>query len=105
MIEQYVEFIAMRNNVKIEGFINLNEIDDDESIQYYTIQGFENGYNIPSNPYNQDTEIGNWNEYENLKTYLTQDDMFLQFLWDFQKEYYTIKRPGYILVINPDLQE
>lgn len=102
--KKYVEFIAKRKNVQIEGFVDTNEIDDDECIQFYDHQGFENGYNLPTNPY-KDTEIQEWDDYETLITYWAQDDMFLQYLWDCQDEYYKTERSGYTLIINPDLKE
>ena len=100
-----IEFIIKRKNVIISGFVNTAEIDDESPIQFYNYQGFENGYNVPQNPYNEETEIKEWVDYEYLVTYWTQDDMFLQYLWDFQNEYYKTRRPGYILIINPELQE
>ena len=100
-----IEYTIKRNNATISGFVNTNEIDDDSPIQFYNHQGFENGYNLPTNPYNENTEIQEWADYENLLTYWAQDNMFLQSLWDFQNEYYKTRRPGYILIINPELQE
>ena len=41
-----------------------------------------------------------WGDYENLLTYWTQDDMFLQWLWDCKDEDRIIERPGYTLFIN-----
>lgn len=32
--KEYVEFTAKRNNVEIEGFVDLDEIDDDECIHF-----------------------------------------------------------------------
>ena len=95
-----IEFTIKRKNATISGFVDLDEIDDDECIQFYDHQGFENGYNVPTNPYNDETEIEEWDDYENLVTYWTQDDMFLQWLWDCRDEDLIIERPGYTLFIN-----
>ena len=99
-MNQYIEFKIQRNAAEITGFVNVDEIDDDENIQFYTQEGFENGYNLPKNPYNEDTEMQEWADYENLVTYWTQDDMFLQWLWDCRDEDRIIERPGYTLIIN-----
>ena len=95
-----IEFKIQRNNAQITGFVNSEEIDDDENIQFYNHQGFENGYNLPTNPYNEDTEMQEWADYENLITYWSQDTMFLQWLWDFRDEDIITERPGYLLIIN-----
>ena len=95
-----IEFTIKRKNATISGFVDLDEIDDDECIQFYDHQGFENGYNVPTNPYNDETEMEEWADYENLVTYRTQDDMFLQWLWDCRDEDRIIERPGYTLIIN-----
>lgn len=95
-----IEFTIKRKNATISGFVDLDEIDDDECIQFYDHQGFENGYNVPTNPYNDETEMEEWADYENLVTYWTQDDMFLQWLWDCRDEDRIIERPGYTLIIN-----
>ena len=95
-----IEFTIKRKNETISGFVDLDEIDDDECIQFYDHQGFENGYNVPTNPYNDETEMEEWADYENLVTYWTQDDMFLQWLWDCRDEDRIIERPGYTLFIN-----
>ena len=100
-----IEFIAKRNNIKLEGFIDTKEIEDDECIQFYNNQGVENGYNLPTNPYNDELEMEKWNDYEKLITCWNQDDMFLKFLLDYKNKYYKTKRPGYTLIINPDLKE
>ena len=99
-MNKYIEFKIQRNNAEITGFVDVDEIDDDENIQFYTQEGFENGYNLPTNPYNEDTEMQEWADYENLVTYWTQDDMFLQWLWDCRDEDRIIERPGYTLIIN-----
>ena len=94
-----IEFTIKRKNATISGFVDADEIDDDECIQFYDHQGFENGYNLPTNPY-KDTEMQEWDDYETLVTYWTQDDMFLQWLWDCRDEDHIIERPGYTLIIN-----
>ena len=95
-----IEFTIKRKNTTISGFVDADEIDDDNNIQFYNHQGFENGYNVPQNPYNEETEMEEWVDYENLLTYWTQDDMFLQWLWDCKDEDRIIERPGYTLFIN-----
>lgn len=95
-----IGFTIKRNNATISGFVDADEIDDDNNIQFYNHQGFENGYNVPQNPYNEETEMEEWVDYENLLTYWTQDDMFLQWLWDCKDEDRIIERPGYTLIIN-----
>lgn len=100
-MKKYVEFIAEKNDISIKGFIDLDEIDDDECVQYYDHQGFENGYNIPTNPY---TEPNEYQEYEILKEALFTDDLFLQFLWDFKDENKIIERDDYTLTINDDMK-
>lgn len=102
---KYVEFTAKRNNVQIKGFVDIDEIDDNECLQFYNHQGFEGGYRVPTNPYNNETELNDWIDYEYLISYLAQDDLFIQYLFDFQNEYYKTERPGYTLIINPDLKE
>lgn len=94
-----IKFTIKRNNATISGFVDADEIDDDNNIQFYNHQGFENGYNLPTNPY-KDTEMQEWADYEHLVTYWTQDDMFLQWLWDCRDEDRIIERPGYTLIIN-----
>lgn len=94
-----IEFTIKRKNATISGFVDADEIDDDECIQFYDHQGFENGYNLPTNPY-KDTEMQEWADYETLVTYWTQDDMFLQWLWDCRDEDHITERPGYTLIIN-----
>lgn len=103
--KKYVSFIAKRKNVQIEGFVDIDEINDNECLQFYDHQGFENGYNVPTNPYNDETEMEEWTNYEYLISYLAQDDLFIQYLFDFQNEYYKTERLGYTLIINPDLKE
>lgn len=98
--KEYVEFVVKKNNVEIRGFVDLDEIDDYECIQFYNHQGFENGYNVPQNPYNEEIEMEEWADYENLFTSWTQDCMFLQLLWDCRDEDCIIERPGYTLFIN-----
>lgn len=105
ILKMIIEFTIKRNNATISGFIDTNEIDDESPFNFYTHQGFENGYNVPTNPYNDETELKEWADYEHLVMYWAQDDMFLQFLWDFQSEYRTIERSGYVLIINPYLKE
>lgn len=95
-----IEFTIKRNNATISGFVDADEIDDDNNIQFYNHQGFENGYNLPTNPYNEDIEMQEWADYENLITYWSQDTMFLQWLWDFRDEDIITERPGYMLIIN-----
>lgn len=95
-----IEFTIKRKNATISGFVDADEIDDDECIQFYDHQGFENGYNVPQNPYNEEIEMEEWADYENLFTSWTQDCMFLQLLWDCRDEDHIIERPGYTLIIN-----
>ena len=95
-----IEFIIKRNNATISGFVDADEIDDDNNIQFYNNQGFENGYNVPQNPYNEETEMEECADQETLLTSWTQDDMFLQWLWDCKDEDRIIERPGYTLIIN-----
>ena len=95
-----IEFTIKRKNATISGFVDADEINDDNNMQFYNHQGFENGYNVPQNPYNEETEMEEWGDYENLLTYWTQDDMFLQWLWDCKDEDRIIERPGYTLFIN-----
>ena len=96
-----MELKVVKYDISIKGFVDLDEIDDDECIQYYNYQGFENGYNIPTNPY---TEPNEYQEYEMLKEALFTDDLFLQFLWDFKDENKIIEREDYTLIINDDMK-
>lgn len=98
---EYIEFTAKRNNIQIKGFVCVDEIDGDECVQYYNHQGFENGYNIPTNPY---TEPNEHQEYEILKEALFTDNLFLQFLWDFKDENKIIERGDYTLIINDGME-
>lgn len=100
-MKKYVEFIAKKNDISIEGFVDLDEIDDDECVQYYNHQGFENGYNVPTNPYTKPNE---YQEYEMLKEALFTDDLFLQFLWDFKDENKIVERGYYTLIINDGME-
>lgn len=100
-----IEFRAIstlpNNEEVIEGFMNLEEVDDEKPLQFYDHNGIEIGYNFPSNPYQE--HGATYNEYidwEQLKTSLQYDDQVIQFLVDFATESKTITREDYILEIN-----
>lgn len=97
-MQQYIEFIIKRNNAEIAGFVNAEEIDDDECIQFYNHQGFENGYNLPKNPF--DDLSDDWADYEKLVEEWSTDSMFLQYLWDYRDEDAVLERNGYTLFVN-----
>ena len=101
--KKYITFTAKRNNVQIEGYIDIDEIDDENCTQYLNHQGLPNGFNMPKNPYDIDTI--EYEEYESLKKGISNDDLLLQWLWDCQDGYRTIERPSYTLIINPDYEK
>lgn len=84
--KEYVKFKLTFNNETIEGFVDLDEIDDDAPLQFYDNQGFENGYNIPDNPYNMNRAYDNWLDHEILCTTLATQDI-LQYLVYFADEH------------------
>lgn len=100
-MKEYVTFIARRQNVQIEGFVYVDEIDNENCVQYINYQGLPNGYNIPTNPYTKPKEC---QEYEILQKALFTDDLFLQFLWDFKDENKIIERVDYTLIINDGME-
>ena len=100
-----IEFRAIstlpNNEEVIEGFMNLEEVDDEKPLQFYDHNGIEIGYNFPSNPYQEyGATYNDYIDWEQLKTSLQYDDQVIQFLVDFATESKTITREDYILEIN-----
>lgn len=100
MRETIIEFQAIRNDDKIAGYAYKEELDDENCILYYTSNGVENGTIIPHNPYSQEQNYEDWQNYELLKDSMFTDTQFLQFLYDFAEEHKEIEREDYILIIN-----
>ena len=100
-----IEFRAIstlpNNEEVIEGFMNLEEADDEKPLQFYDHNGIEIGYNFPSNPYQEyGATYNDYIDWEQLKTSLQYDDQVIQFLVDFATKSKTITREDYILEIN-----
>ena len=101
-IIEFEAILKTNEQIRIAGFVEYDEIDDDECVQYYDHNGFENGYNIPNNPYPENT-LGSYNnhiDYEILKNNFCADSLFLQFLADYHDESFkSVNRGNYILKI------
>lgn len=94
------ECISKTNDqICISGFVEYDEIDDDECIQYYDNNGFENGYNIPSNPYPENRQYDWHVDWDILKNNMCTDDLFLQCLAECYNKCATIDRGDYILKV------
>lgn len=86
------------NDVKISGYVYVEELDDESPLNFYDHQGLECGSYVPSNPYKENSY--DWEAYEDLSRAFQSDEMFIQFLADFSDENKTVDRDGYFLKIN-----
>lgn len=98
MCIEWTAILKENEQITIEGFVNKDEINDDECMQYYDHNGFENGYNFPNNPYPKNRQYDWYMDWEKLSMELKTDNI-LQCLRKFANEYKTIDRGEYILVI------
>lgn len=102
MSEKVIEFEVISkliNSVTIKGYVNIDEIDDENSLRFYDHQGLECGSYVPSNPYKNGAML--WNDaYEELSYSFQSDEMFLQFLSDYSDEDKIVDRGEYLLKIN-----
>ena len=90
--------LKSNENIKLEGYMDINEIDDEEPLHWFDSQGFAYNSNFPKNPCIEDDPA--WEDYEVLINSFFDDDLFLQFLADFSDENKTVDRGDYLLIIN-----
>lgn len=100
MNEKIIEFECIRNDVKISGWMNIEDADCEHPLNFYDQQGLECGTRVPQNPYNIDNNYEYWSDYEMLKEAFQSDDLFIQNLVDFADENKTLDCGDYILTIN-----
>lgn len=102
MSEKVIEFEVISkliNSVTIKGYVNIDEIDDENPLRFYDHQGLECESYVPPNPYKNGVML--WNDaYEELSYSFQSDEIFLQFLSDYSDEDKTVDRGEYLLKIN-----
>ena len=100
-IENIIEFEVrskVNEDISISGYVDYNELDDDEPLWFYDQFGLESSNRVPKNPYREDR--GELEEYEKVKGAFQSDVLFLQYLADFHDENKTVDRGDYLLIIN-----
>lgn len=98
-----IEFEAISKadpSIIISGITYLEDIDDESPLQFYD-QTNQLSWYIPKNPFDMDTQMQSYTNYEALKEAFNCDDLLLQYLADYATENKTIIRGNYILKINP----
>lgn len=105
-MNEIIEFTVRskeKDVVEINGYVYVDEIDDEAPLHFYDQFGVECGQQVPSNPYSENT-LGGYDshvDYELLSSRFQSDDMFLQYLYDYKDDGHTeIDREDYILEIN-----
>lgn len=98
-----IEFkITLNTNPKasLEGYVNKNEIDTEEPIHWYDRTGYSYNSNFPQNPISTTSFTSIYDDYETLINSFYNDDMFLQYLWDYQDQQAEINRGDYTIHIG-----
>lgn len=108
MKEVIIEFEGYNGICTISGFMFLEDADDEKPLQFYDENGFEIGYNYPSNPYQEyvhdsvgDISVnGDYQAFNQLLESMQSDELLIQYLVDYADESALIQREGYDLRIN-----
>ena len=95
-----VEFkvvLVKDENIEAQGVFDTDDADDERPIQWHD---YGLRWYFPSNPYDPDFEMAQWNRFEELRTEVLSDAFLIQYLYDFAEEDVKILRDGYWLIIN-----
>lgn len=88
-MDKIIEFQAVFNKQLIEGYMYLDEKDDETPLRFYESNGLES-WKIPQNPNNQNLHQKGWNDYDYLKT-VFQETNIVQYLCDSEEKFNLIK--------------
>lgn len=80
----WIEFEAWMDSRSICGYMNLEDANDDEPLQFYTWDGFEGGHHISVTRFPSFTDNEEY-EWETLVGWLNETDI-VQYLVDFAEE-------------------
>lgn len=98
MIVEFEIISKIKPEIMISGFVDTEEINGDEPLNFYDRQGFEAGHQIPENISKEGTL--HYKEYEKISSAVQSDDMLLKYIYDFREENICIERADYLLKIN-----
>ena len=101
--EVIVEFEVISkkdSNISIKGYMDVEDADDESPLYFYDQRGFEYGSYVPSNPFNEETNFEEYDEYEHISSEFQSDVLFIQYLVDFADDDKLVDRGDYLLKIN-----
>ena len=102
-METIIEFTCARDYASVSGWMNLEDCDTEDCLNFYNEGGFEIGTQFPKNPfpeYDAGIKVVNYEDFETLKEAMLSDELLIQFLVDFANEKKTVDRENYTLYIN-----